>query len=99
MATAATPATSGAAAETPVIFRKSRRDKPELDEEEDCLDLRFFFFSGRSSTEWPPRSQLKRLEILTPVSGKNQWAGTSKSPECLLVFNSRSLALIRGPIL
>src|ERR1700746_3870539 len=62
IATAAAPATKGAAAEAPVILRKSRRDKPEVD---DGFDLRFFFFSGRSSTERPPCEEMKRLGILT----------------------------------
>src|SRR5947209_15779553 len=52
---AAAPAIRGAAAEAPVNLRKSRRDKPESDE--DCLGLRFFcFFSGRSSTDSLPRT-------------------------------------------
>src|SRR5437016_6434563 len=42
-------AASGAAAETPEIFRNVRRDMPDL--EDDGLELRFLsFLSGRSST-------------------------------------------------
>src|SRR6185437_438176 len=54
-ASAPTWVTSGAAAVTPEILRKSRRETPELDPEEDALVLFGFLdfagLSGRSSTE------------------------------------------------
>ena len=80
-ANAPTWVTSGTAAETPEIFRKSRRETPELELADDGLDLSglsllrcFAGFSGRSSTGCLHAvtkgiAARAKLEIVTPRGG------------------------------